>query len=583
MEIIGTSADEILYGTNFSDQIYGGDGNDTLYGYDSWDMLYGGRGNDTLIGGGGDDILNGGVGDDTYSMVTPGDIIIEYDTPGTDLVIALTNFSLIEHSQYLENLTLTGLYDYTGTGNIQDNIITGNARHNTLYGLSGNDTIYGGDGNDTIYGGPGADLMYGNAGNDMFFVDDAGDRVVELSGEGIDTVYSSVAFSLYDNPWIENLYLTGSADLTVYGNDQANTIKANAGNNVIFGFGGDDFIYGGEGDDVIRGGTGVDIMIGNDGDDIYYVDDTDDYVMEYGRIPGEHNIVYSSVSFSFMQNSRYIEELILTGSNDLWGVGSVLENTITGTLGNNSLYGMDADDIIYGRDGNDTLYGGTGADTMFGNAGDDTFFVDDLGDIVREFINEGMDQVFSQVSFSLEDQSQHLENLTLLGTADINGTGNLQDNVIIGTTGSNILNGEAGRDAIYGLAGDDTINGGIGADILVGGAGVDSMDAGNDAATDTFVFTDISNSGLGVGNFDVISNFESGEDLIDLHLIDADTSTAGMQSLIYNGTSGVANGVWYQASGADLMVYADVTGDAEADFSFMVTTIGGLAEADFIL
>ena len=53
----------------------------------------------------------------------------------------------------------------------------------------------GGAGNDTIEGGAGEDTLIGGAGNDVFFVESAGDVVVELAGEGVDTVISSAAFT----------------------------------------------------------------------------------------------------------------------------------------------------------------------------------------------------------------------------------------------------------------------------------------------------------------------------------------------------------------------------------------------------
>src|SRR3954465_6381350 len=48
------------------------------------------------------------------------------------------------------------------------------------------------------------------------------------------------------------------------------------------------------------------------------------------------------------------------------------------------------------------------------------------------------------------------DDLTLTGTADINGTGNARDNTITGNSGANVLNGMAGADTLIGGAGDDT-------------------------------------------------------------------------------------------------------------------------------
>ena len=106
-----------------------------------------------------------------------------------------------------------------------------------------------------------------------------------------------------------------------------------------------------------------------------------------------------------------------------------------------------------GLAGNDTLNGGAGADTMVGGLGNDTYVVDNTGDVVTENANEGIDTVQASVTYTL---AANVENLTLTGTGNINGTGNTLDNVIIGNSGNNILAGLAGADTLDGGAGTDT-------------------------------------------------------------------------------------------------------------------------------
>ncbi|MEI9905472.1 MAG: calcium-binding protein [Asticcacaulis sp.] len=131
------------------------------------------------------------------------------------------------------------------------------------------------------------------------------------------------------------------------------------------------------------------------------------------------------------------------------GTGNVLDNSIVGTAGNN---------FLYGGGGNDLLNGGAGADHMFGGAGDDTYLVDDSGDRVSEQTVAGVDDggkdtVQSYVGFHL---GAGFENLTLLGGAALNGTGNELANIIVGNTNDNVINGGAGADTMSGGKGNDT-------------------------------------------------------------------------------------------------------------------------------
>ena len=140
--------------------------------------------------------------------------------------------------------------------------IIGNGADNFLYGNGGNDTLWGGQGKDVLDGGQGSDLLCGGAGNDTYYVDNAGDVVDELSdnGAGIDTVISTVSFSLAGSQTlgsVENLTLSGTANINAKGNALANTIIGNAGDNIIDGGAGRDFLTGGAGQDTFVFGTGL--------------------------------------------------------------------------------------------------------------------------------------------------------------------------------------------------------------------------------------------------------------------------------------------------------------------------------------
>jgi Ca2+-binding RTX toxin-like protein len=121
-----------------------------------------------------------------------------------------------------------------------------------------------------------------------------------------------------------------------------------------------------------------------------------------------------------------------------------IENVIAGNF----------DDTIFGNAADNVINGGAGADTMRGLEGNDTYIVDDVLDTIIEFpgIGHGIDSVQASVSYTL---ARNLENLTLTGAADINGTGNMSNNSITGNIGNNILDGGLGVDILTGLAGED--------------------------------------------------------------------------------------------------------------------------------
>ena len=171
-----------------------------------------------------------------------------------------------------------------------DIIVSSSIGDTTINGMAGDDTLTGNDGDDTLDGGAGDDQLQGEAGNDTYIVDSLNDTVIEQAGAGIDTVISSVDFTLGDN--LENLTLTGAA-LDGVGNARANTVRGNQEGNLLDGGDGRDTLFGGGGDDILVGGTGSDsyVYFYGDGNDTIVdtsgADDVDTLVLTGGFTPDD--------------------------------------------------------------------------------------------------------------------------------------------------------------------------------------------------------------------------------------------------------------------------------------------------------
>ncbi|KII33607.1 beta strand repeat-containing protein, partial [Pseudomonas fluorescens] len=385
---------------NVENLILTGNGNLNGTGNAVSNRMTGNAGDNILDGGAGIDTLIGGLGNDTYVVDNAGDIITETSTLANeiDTVRASVDWTL---GANLENLVLTG-NAINGTGNSLNNVLTGNAMNNTLSG---------GAGDDTLDGGLGADTMIGGDGVDTYYVDNVGDVVIETDASltALDRVFASIDYTLGAN--VENLILIGSANLNGTGNAVNNRITGNIGNNIL------------------DGGMGADTMIGGAGNDTYVVDNINDVVIEQA---GEgHDLVRTSISYTLGAN---VEDLKMFG--DTWGAltGNALDNTITGNSATNY------------------IDGGLGADTMIGGAGHDVYYVDNINDVIVELADEGIDTVNTSIDYTLAD---NVEDGQMIGSANLNLTGNALENVLHGNDGNNILSGGLGADRMIGEGGDD--------------------------------------------------------------------------------------------------------------------------------
>ena len=384
--------------------VYGSDGDDTIVtGYggahkvgDGADAIFAFAGNDSVAAAGGDDSVEAGEGNDTVDAGS-----------GADTVL--------------------------GEGG--DDSLAGGDDADSLDGGAGADVLDGGAGDDVLDGGVGPDTMAGGTGDDTYFVDDAGDVVTELPGEGSDTIIASVDTVLPDE--VEALVLAGSAHAGT-GNGLANLLIGTAGA------------------DSLDGAGGADTMEGGAGDDTYAVDSLGDVVTEAPG--GGRDTVVATVSIAVLPDE--VEDLVLAAPG-LSGTGNGLDNRLTGSTGSETLDG---------GAGSDTIDGGAGADLMIGGAGDDLFRVDDPGDVVVELGGGGNDTVEVSGDWTIAD---NIETVVLKGGTAHRLTGNAGDNGLVGSTGNDTLDGGAGDDAELGGEGDDVLVSGAGHDTLAGGGGND--------------------------------------------------------------------------------------------------------------
>lgn len=241
--------------------------------------------------------------------------------------------------------------------------------------------------------------------------------------------------------------------------------------------------------------------------------------------------------------------------------GTEGNDTLTGTAGNDTLDGRGGNDVLLGGAGNDYLIGGagddlldggTGYDQMDGGAGNDTYVVDHVNDFVVERFDGGTDTVLSSISYTL--MNDQIENLTLTGSAAIDGTGTWLANRITGNDG------------------DNRIDGGLGADILSGGLGAD-----------LFAFT----STPGNGNVDTIADFTPGVDRIAAD----DAVFAGLAPgaldpaafVVGTAAADADDRIVYDPATGTLAFDADGVGGADA-VAFATVTAGlELGAADFIV
>lgn len=370
-------------------------------------------------------------------------------------------------------------------------------------------------------------------------------------------------------PVIDTTILNGDAAANaLLGTLAGETINGLGGNDTLGGAGGNDKLFGGEGNDRLISGLGNDLLDGGNGTDWAAFDGT----------PG----ATVDLRLSTAQNTGYGTDTFVNVENLSGGAGA---NTFTGNDFANHFLGQGGDDRLVGNGGADTLDGGTGNDHLDGGAGGDVLSGGDGNDTL--VISTGNDAItggtgsdtllVTGATGATIDLRITTGQYTGYGTDTISGVEN-----VTGGAANDRLTGDNAANILLGNGGADTLTGGIGADVLQGGAGRDSLFGGVDSDRDTFVFASAGDSTVGK-NRDIVSNFKSGTDVIDLHLIDANSGVASDQAFTYTGNSASARGVWYSVIKGDAIISIDTTGDARADMQIHVESVTSLSAGDFIL
>jgi Ca2+-binding RTX toxin-like protein len=489
--LYGGTGDDIVEGNYGFDYLYGEDGHDILDGGSFWDNLYGGAGNDTIYGAGDSDNVEGG--------------------DGNDLIYG----------------------DYSPI--LMGNGLSPSSNDDILKGEAGLDTIYGNEGNDILDGGLDADSLYGGTGDDTYVVDNVGDVVTEIGGEGTDSVQTSLGTGANQPQRIANMYtlaanvenLTGTGlNQGLAGNDLNNVITAGAGTDYIdASTGGSDTVNSGNGRDVIYYGAALDGSDANNGGD------------EGGDPRGDLLIVQGDYSAGVTLGANALVDIekfrVLKGENTTFGdtANNLYDYSITTVDANVAAGGrlvVQGGSLQIGEqltfngsaetDGSFQLFGGRDADTLIGGAGDDH---------------------------------------------------------ILGRAGSDTLTGNGGADRLRGGLGGDSMNGGTGADIFVYAA------QGGD---EPYAVAALESTSL---NYDIITGFNYAEDRIDLpqavtglaNVLSGSLSNASFDADLAAAVNGALNpnaAVLFTANAGDqsgktfLIVDADNDGSYQANLDYVI-------------
>lgn len=580
-------------GTDGADTLIGTEAGDVLYGYGGNDSLAGGGGNDTIAGGSGTNRIDGGAGNDLIiidrtatngAMMTPADGVVGGD--GYDTLQFLGNFAefhvvnVVGYGLTITDLTGGARTIATGIEHLQFAdldiwLVDPNLSAPVVSGVVSAATVEGGlpasvnllalasdpDPNSELGviglgplpAGVSYDAMTTTATIDPAAFDYLGQGVTEvvtLAYQVTDGLRQTAAFAQFT--------VTGENDAASFAGLSAAITEDQSGaaGQVVVSD-----ADRGEGALVTAGvfATAHGVLVLQDGVWSFRLDGD---LLDVQALAAGSSLV-DSVSVASVDGSVAEISVTVQGLGDSWQLGA---GAVTGTGGADWLYGMDGADTLSGRSGGDLLDGRGGADRLLAGGGNDRV-VWDAADVLADG-EAGVDTLVlrggAQVNLGAADQVAGDAGLTR-GFEAVDATFSLQAVQLTGSDAANRLTGGYG---------DDRLAGGRGADVLTGGLGAD-----------VFVFAQRDSLRSAA---DLITDFTSGQDRIDLSAIDADTGLAGDQAFAFVGSagfSGAAGELRLAMVGGALQLQGDMTGDGAADFALRLDMIGGGAPAlgDLIL
>lgn len=460
-----------------------------------------------------------------------------------------------------------------------DDLIIGNAAANRLVGGWGDDRLEGGNAADTLQGGHGADHVLGGVGHDFLYANGS----TGTAAESFDLVATD--YSAAQKLRVDDVALFGSGSFTVeliwqqtalvdehYSLDIGNLslYRYNSGEAALMFWGATEAGWNwGAVPATLTDGAAHRLSISYDdasGTAKVYIDGTLEWSKGFTpgtrALPAIGDIVLDDDAnvgdlriFNYARSATQIWDnawtaldtpAMETGLVQYWtgdGAGHLVSQTGgTSMTTQGSAVSVQATPQVTGS-----------ADTLEGGLGNDRLYVDSADDVIIEIAGGGTDVVYAAVDYALADGAK-IESLRAWGTDGVALTGNDHNQWVISVGGS---------------------------DTLSGGLGRDTLDGGVDSVADTFLFHSVAEMGLGTAR-DVLRNYVAGQDVIDLHLMDANIIADGDQAFSLAATAR-AFGLWMVNSTAGLVLRADVTGDARADGEIRLADMLTLNSGDIVL